>query len=202
MIDNFPKLPYEYDALEPYIDAETMKIHHDKHHAGYFQKLNDALKNYPDIAAKPINEILGSLNEIPEEIQKSVRNSGGGHANHTFFWSSMSPKSEGEPTGKIATSITKTFSSFDKFKELFSDAAATHFGSGWVWLVIDHDQLVITNTNNQDSPISEGQIPILNLDIWEHAYYLKYQNRRAEYINVWWNVVNWSEVEKRFTATS
>lgn len=201
MTDNFPTLPYKYDALEPYIDAETMKIHHAKHHAGYFKKLNDTLKDYPDIASKPINEILSNLNNMSEKIQDSLRNSGGGHANHTFFWSGMAPKSAGEPTGKTAAAITKTFASFNKFKELFSTAAATHFGSGWAWLVLDHSQLVITNTNNQDSPLSQRQTPILNLDVWEHAYYLKYQNRRPEYINAWWNVVNWNEVEKRFTET-
>ncbi len=202
MTDNFPKLPYKYDALEPYIDAETMKIHHDKHHAGYYKKLSDALNDYPDIASKSINEILSNINDVPKEIKDSLRNNGGGHANHNFFWSSMAPKSGGEPTGKIAEAITRTFDSFDKFKELFSTAAASHFGSGWAWLVLDHNQLTITNTNNQDSPLSIGQTPILNLDVWEHAYYLKYQNKRTDFIDAWWNIVNWEKAERRFLEAS
>jgi superoxide dismutase, Fe-Mn family len=202
MTEEFPKLPYEYDALEPYIDAETMKIHHNKHHQGYYSKLMDALKDHPDIASKPINEILSNLKKVPEEIRDAVRNTGGGYANHTFFWDSMAPDSGGEPTNKIAEAITETFGNFDKFKELFSVAAASHFGSGWAWLVLDDNKLAITSTNNQNSPLSTGQTPIVNLDVWEHAYYLKYQNRRADYIDAWWNIVNWEEVEKRFVEAS
>ena len=178
-----------------------MRIHHGKHHQGYVNNLNAALEKYPDLQNKAMVELLADLDAIPADIRTAVRNNGGGHANHSLFWPCMSPQGGGEPTGKLAEAINKSFGSFDNFKEQFSKAAATRFGSGWAWLCVDGgDKLVITNTPNQDSPISEGLVPILGLDVWEHAYYLNYQNRRPDYIAGWWNVVNWDEVAKNLAA--
>lgn len=199
-----PPLPYAYDALEPHIDEQTMRIHHDKHHTGYTTKLNAALENHPDLQGKQPEDLLRDLNAIPEEIRTAVRNNGGGHVNHALFWTVMSPDGGGQPSGALADAISRAFGSFDQFKEQFSDAAAGRFGSGWAWLVVGQGgNLAVTSTPNQDSPLSEGQTPILGLDVWEHAYYLKYQNRRPDYISAWWNVVNWDEVANRYDeATS
>lgn len=190
-----PALPYPYDALEPHIDARTMEIHHSKHHAGYVNKVNAALESFSDLQAKPIGELLRDLSAIPEEIRTAVRNNGGGHANHTLFWTIMAPGTGGEPTGPLADAIAKDFGDFGAFKDQFSTAAATRFGSGWAWLVISQGGgLEVVSTANQDTPLSAGQSPILAIDVWEHAYYLKYQNRRPDYIAAWWNVVNWQQV--------
>ena len=191
-----PKLPYDYNALEPYIDEMTMRIHHTKHHQAYIDKLNGAIKGtkFENI---DVNELLKNLNDVPENIRTAVRNHGGGHSNHTFFWNIMAPKAGGAPTGKIGNEIEKTFTSFDKFKEEFTNAGLNRFGSGWAWLVADSGKLSVMSTPNQDTPISEGKTPILGVDVWEHAYYLKYQNKRADYVTAWWNVVNWDEVAKR-----
>jgi Fe-Mn family superoxide dismutase len=192
-------LPYAYDALEPHIDARTMEIHHSKHHQGYTNNLNAALEKFPELQTKSARELLKSLSALPEEIRTTVRNNGGGYKNHNIFWKVMSPNGGGQPTGKLAVAIDQKFTSFDSFKDLFSKTAATRFGSGWAWLVKDEaGNLSVTSTANQDSPFSDGMIPILGLDVWEHAYYLKYQNRRADYISAWWNVVNWDEVARRF----
>lgn len=193
-----PKLPYAYDALEPYIDAKTMELHYTKHHQTYVTKLNEALAKHPEIADTPLEKLLRDIDKVPEDIRKAVQNHGGGHANHSFFWPIMGPsKGEGNmPSGKTGEAITRAFTDFAKFKEQFATAAASVFGSGWAWLVWDNGKLVITTTANQDSPLMKGQDPVLGLDVWEHAYYLKYQNRRPEYIDAWWNVVNWLEVEK------
>ena len=201
-------LSYSYDALEPYIDAQTMQIHHDKHHATYVEKLNKALEKYPDLQSKSLENLLKDLNSIPEDIRTAVRNHGGGHFNHSFFWKVMDPPSPkasagkgGEPSGDLGGIIKSEFGSFEDFKKKFSDAAATLFGSGWAWLVKSGDgKLSVVPTLNQDSPLSQGLTPLLGLDIWEHAYYLKYQNRRPEYIEAWWNVVNWEQVEENFKA--
>lgn len=201
MAHQVPPLPYAYNALEPHIDEQTMIIHHDRHHATYVNNLNAALEGHTDLASKSIEDLLKSLNDVPESIRTAVRNNGGGHANHTLFWEVLSPNGGGQPTGAVADAINQTFGSFDKFKEEFTKAAAGRFGSGWAWLVVDNaGNLKITSTPNQDSPLSEGQTPILGLDVWEHAYYLKYQNKRPEYIAAFWNVVNWEEVNKRFTV--
>ena len=201
MAFELPKLPYDFNALEPHIDAKTMEIHHDKHHAGYTSNLNAALEKHPELAKKSIEEILGNLNAIPEDIRGAVRNNGGGFFNHSLFWTIMTKGGGGEPQGAVATAIEAAFGNFVKFKETFSKAAATRFGSGWAWLVIKKNSgLEVTSTPNQDSPVSDGLTPILGLDVWEHAYYLKYQNRRPEYIENWWNVVNWDEVSRRFDA--
>lgn len=194
-----PPLPYAYDALSEYIDAETMTLHHDKHHAGYVKNLNEAIASYPELQGMTVEELLSNLDEIPQDIQTTVRNNGGGHANHTMFWSIMTPDSSGEPTGAIAEAINETFGDFETFKQEFNDAGKSQFGSGWAWLVLDKDgNLAVTNTANQDSPISNGSYPIMGNDLWEHAYYLKYQNKRADYLDAWWNVVNWDEVNQRF----
>ncbi|UBF29584.1 superoxide dismutase [Kovacikia minuta CCNUW1] len=194
-----PKLPYAYNALEPFIDARTMKLHHDKHHATYVKNLNTALKEFPDLQQKSIEAILTSLDSVPEQIRTKVRNNAGGHLNHTMFWQIMGPKKGGKPTGAIATAINQTFGSFDAFKQQFNQAGVDRFGSGWVWLVRNpQGQLQITTTSNQDNPITEGLSPIMGNDLWEHAYYLKYQNRRPEYLSNWWNVVNWAEVNRRY----
>ena len=196
-----PDLPYEYSALEPYIDEQTMKLHHGKHHQTYVDKLNAALEGKDDLANKTIEEIIGNLNQIPEDIRQAVRNNGGGHVNHAFFWQIMNPPAGGaggQPEGDLSSAINSTFGSFDEFKNKFAEAAVGRFGSGWAWLIKSNGKLEITSTPNQDSPLSEGQTPVLGLDVWEHAYYLKYQNRRPEYIDAWWNVVNWPEVQKRF----
>ena len=194
-----PALPYEYNALEPYIDEATMKIHHTKHHQAYIDKLNAALKSQPDFAAKvkSAEELISDLSSVPESIRGAVRNHGGGHANHTFFWQVM----RGErmsPSGEISGALGKKFGGLDKFKEMFSASAAGVFGSGWCWLVVDKGELAIVTTPNQDSPLSQGKQPVLGLDVWEHAYYLKYQNKRPDYVSAWWNVVNWQQVEENY----
>ncbi len=199
-----PNLPYAYDALEPHIDAQTMEIHHQKHHGAYLTNLKNALEKYPEIAAKPFEEILGSLSQMPADIRTAVRNNGGGHWNHSFFWPLMKPNGGGEPTGALAQAIRETFGSFSAFQEQFTAAAMGRFGSGWAWLVWQEGKLVIGSTPNQDNPLMDiselrGK-PILGLDVWEHAYYLRYQNRRADYIKAWWNVVNWAQAEANFAA--
>lgn len=192
-------LPYDYAALEPYIDAQTMQLHHDKHHAAYVNNLNGALENYSELQAKSIEELVASLDTVPEAIRTTVRNNAGGHVNHTMFWQIMSPNAGGEPTGAIGEAIASTFGDFDTFKQRFVEAGVKQFGSGWVWLVVNPEhKLQIVTTANQDSPITTGAKPILGNDVWEHAYYLKYQNRRPEYLNAWWNVVNWKEIDRRF----
>jgi Fe-Mn family superoxide dismutase len=196
-----PSLPYAYDALEPHIDARTMEIHHSKHHAGYTNNLNGALEGYPDLQAKSIEEILSDLDAIPESIRMAVRNNGGGFANHTLFWSVMGPDAGGVPGGALAEAINDKFGGFDSFKEQFSKAGATRFGSGWAWLALKSGgELEVLSTPNQDTPLSQGMTPILGLDVWEHAYYLNYQNRRPDYIEAWWNVVNWSVVEQNYIS--
>mgnify|MGYP002623411504 FL=1 len=199
MAYQLPDLPYAYNALEPNIDAQTMEIHYSKHHRGYVDKLNAALDNHPELASKDINSLLSDLSSVPADIRTAVRNNGGGHANHSIFWPCMSPDGGGEPDGPLADAINSAFGDFDSFKGKFSDAAATRFGSGWAWLCVDSNgSLVVTSTPNQDNPVSEGLKPIMGLDVWEHAYYLKYQNRRPDYISAWWNVVNWSQVASNF----
>jgi Fe-Mn family superoxide dismutase len=197
-----PPLPYDFAAIEPYIDAKTMEIHHDKHHAAYVTNLNNALKEHPDLQSKSIEALIADMNAIPESIRTAVRNNGGGHANHSLFWTLLKPGGgSGEPTGKIAQAIESELGGFTAFKEAFTKAATTRFGSGWAWLVLGKDgKLAVTSLPNQDSPIMEGQKPLLGLDVWEHAYYLKYQNRRPEYIGAFWNIINWDEVEKLYTA--
>ena len=192
-------LPYAFDALEPHIDARTMEIHWGKHHQGYTNKLNAAIEKHPELEGKTARELLENLDAVPEDIRTAVRNNGGGYKNHNIFWKTMSPDGGGEPTGKLAEAINKTFGSFEAFKEAFANAAATQFGSGWGWLCKKDDgSLVVASTPNQDNPYSQGLTPLLGLDVWEHAYYLNYQNRRPDYINAWWNVVNWDEVSARF----
>ncbi len=198
MAHELPNLPYAHDALEPHIDARTMEIHHSKHHAGYVAKLNGALEQHADLQGKSVEELITNLGGVPEGIRTAVRNNGGGHANHSLFWTVMGPNGGGAPGGKLGEAINSTFGGFDTFKQQFSDAAAGRFGSGWAWLVVDNGKLAVTSTPNQDSPLTEGKTPILGLDVWEHAYYLKYQNRRPDYIAAWWNVVNWEEVARRF----
>lgn len=201
MAFELPSLPYAYDALEPHIDARTMEIHHTKHHQAYIDKANAALEGHSDLQGKSIEELLADLNALPESIRGAIRNNGGGHANHSLFWTIMAPGAGGAPQDKLSTAIDAAFGSFDKFKEQFAAAGATRFGSGWAWLVRKSDGgLAVMSTANQDSPISEGVTPILGLDVWEHAYYLNYQNRRPDYISAFWNVVNWQEVAKRFDA--
>ena len=196
MAHSVPPLPYDYNALEPHIDEQTMRIHHDKHHAAYVNNLNAALEKHPELQAKSVDDLVKNLGAVPEAIRTAVRNNGGGHLNHTMFWEIMGPGKGGEPTGKIGEAITSAFGSFDTFKEQFAKAATTRFGSGWAWLVSSSGKLAIESTANQDSPIMEGKKPILGLDVWEHAYYLKYQNRRPDYLGAWWNVVNWAEVNR------
>ncbi len=196
-----PDLPYSYDALEPFIDKQTMEIHHQKHHNAYVSKLNAALEGHPELQSKSIEDILKSLSSLPDNIRTAIRNNGGGHYNHTLFWEIMGKGKGGVPSGKIREAIDDEFGSFDNLKDEFSSAAANRFGSGWAWMAIDEaGKLVVNSTPNQDSPISTGQIPILGLDVWEHAYYLKYQNRRPEYIENWWNVLDWDAVNKRFLS--
>ncbi|HOB16311.1 MAG TPA: superoxide dismutase [Defluviitoga sp.] len=196
-----PKLPYAYDSLEPYIDARTMEIHYTKHHATYVNKLNEALAKHPELMNKGIEDLLKDLDNIPSDIREAVRNNGGGHYNHTLFWNIMGPNGSRKPVGKLAQALEKTFGNFEKFKSEFSNSAINRFGSGWAWLVMDnYGHLAVMSTPNQDNPISVGLSPIFGIDVWEHAYYLKYQNRRAEYIESWWNVVNWDEVEKRYLS--
>ena len=196
-----PDLPYGFDALEPHIDAQTMQIHHDKHHQAYVDKANAALEG-TEWADKPVEEVLKNLDSLPSDKQGPVRNNAGGHANHTFFWQIMSPDGGGEPDGSLAEAIDSAFGSFDDFKSQFKEAGVGRFGSGWAWLVHDGSGVKITSTANQDSPISDGQTPLLGVDVWEHAYYLKYQNKRPDYIAAWWNVVDWGTVTERFGAVS
>ncbi len=198
MAHTLPPLPYPANALEPHIDAQTMEIHHGKHHNAYVTNLNAALEKAPELANKPLEELLKNLNAVPESIRTAVRNNGGGHWNHSLFWPSMGPKAGGAPTGKLAEAITASFGDVEKFKEQFNAAGAGRFGSGWVWLVQEGGKLAITSTPNQDNPLMDGKpAPLLGNDVWEHAYYLKYQNRRPDYLKAWWNVVNWAEVAKR-----
>lgn len=200
MAHQLPALPYSFDALEPHIDAKTMEIHHDKHHAAYVTNLNAALEKFPTLQNKSIEALLKEITGVPEEIRTAVRNNGGGHMNHTMFWQLMAPQAGGEPTGALADAINKSFGNFAAFKEQFAKAGMGRFGSGWAWLINQDGKLAIESTANQDQPIMEGKSAILGIDVWEHAYYLKYQNRRADYIAAWWNVVNWAEVAKRFAA--
>ena len=193
-----PRLPYDYTALEPYVDAQTMEIHYTKHHNAYVTKLNGALEKYPELQEKSISELLTDLNALPEDIRTAVRNNGGGHMNHSMFWTIMKNAEGQKPEGDLLSAIEEKFGSFDEFKTVFSDAAATRFGSGWAWLVLKDGKLEVMSTANQDNPVSEGYEPILGLDVWEHAYYLKYQNRRPEYIENWFNVVNWDQVAKLY----
>ncbi len=194
-----PALPYPYNALEPHIDEQTMRIHHDKHHQAYVDNLNKALESHAELQSKSVEDLLKDLNAVPEDIRGAVRNHGGGHANHTQFWVSLSKDGGGEPTAKLGDAVKGAFGTFAAFKEQFSKAAMGRFGSGWAWLCVGKDgKLAVTSTANQDSPISDGMVPLLGLDVWEHAYYLKYQNRRAEYVEAWWNVINWSDVASRF----
>jgi len=194
-----PPLPYPTNALEPSIDAQTMEIHHGKHHAAYVNNLNAALEKAPELQNKSLDDLLKNLNAVPESIRTAVRNNGGGHWNHSMFWQIMSPSGGGKPTGKLADAINSAFGDFERFKEQFNAAGGSRFGSGWAWLVSDGGKLSIVSTPNQDNPIMDGKpAPILGLDVWEHAYYLKYQNRRPDYMKAWWNVVNWPEVAKRF----
>ena len=198
MAFELPNLPYAEDALEPYIDAQTMNIHRTKHHQTYITNLNAAIEKHPELADKSLEELLSDLNAIPEDIRTAVRNHGGGTYNHNLFWVIMGPKMGGSPTGELTKALDSSFGSLDAFKEEFTKAATGRFGSGWAWLVQKGEGLAVVSTANQDSPLSEGMTPILGIDVWEHAYYLKYQNRRPEYISNWWNVVNWEEVSRRF----
>ncbi len=195
-----PPLPYPYDALEPYIDAATMQFHHDRHHQAYVNNLNKALTPYPELHSKCLGELIQNLDQLPATIRTSVRNNGGGHLNHTLFWEIMGPNGGGEPTGPVAQAINDRFGSFDQFKREFEQAGLTLFGSGWVWLVKDNDRLEIMTTPNQDSPLMAGKFPIMGNDVWEHAYYLKYQNRRGDYLKAWWQVVNWTGINLRFES--
>jgi Fe-Mn family superoxide dismutase len=192
-------LPYDYSALEPHIDARTMEIHHTKHHQAYVTNLNKALEGHPSLQDQPVEKLISNLSQVPEEIRRAVRNHGGGHANHSLFWNIMKKDGGGEPGGDLASTINEYFGSFSSFQEQFNQAAGTHFGSGWAWLAMESSgKLIVESTSNQDSPIMSGRIPIMGLDVWEHAYYLNYQNRRPDYISAWWNVVNWDAVASRF----
>jgi Fe-Mn family superoxide dismutase len=196
-----PPLPYAFDALEPHIDAQTMQIHHGKHHQTYVNNLNAALEKAPELQSRSLEELLRNLGGAPEAVRTAIRNNGGGHWNHSLFWQLMAPRAGSQPSGPLGEAIASSFGGFDKFKEQFAAAAAGRFGSGWVWLLNEGGKLTITSTPNQDNPIMEGKAPqsiLLGLDVWEHAYYLKYQNRRPDYVTAWWNVVNWPEVAKRF----
>jgi superoxide dismutase, Fe-Mn family len=196
MAHTLPPLPYDFGALEPHIDTQTMQIHHGKHHQAYVTNLNAALEKHPDLQNKSVEDLIRGISTVPEDIRTAVRNNGGGHANHTMFWQLMAPGAGGAPTGRVADGIKAAFGSFDTFKEQFAKAGVGRFGSGWAWLIDAGGKLVIESTPNQDSPLMDGKKPILGLDVWEHAYYLKYQNRRPDYITAWWNVVNWAEVNK------
>lgn len=200
MAYELPKLAYAYDALEPHIDARTMEIHHTKHHQAYITNLNGALDKHPELAKKSLESLLSDLNSVPEDIRTAVRNHGGGTWNHSMFWEIMSPKKGGAPKGELAKAIDASFKSFDAFREDFAKAANGRFGSGWAWLVKKGSGLAVVSTANQDNPFSDGVTPILGVDVWEHAYYLHYQNRRADYVTAWWNVVNWDAVAERFAA--
>ncbi|MER3407042.1 MAG: superoxide dismutase [Patescibacteria group bacterium] len=196
---SLPNLPYSYDALEPYIDKMTMEIHHTKHHQTYINNLNSALEKYPEFHNLELEQILKNLNQLPEEIRSSVRNNGGGHSNHSLFWEIMKPNGGGEPQGELRKAIEENFGSFENFKNLFSETAIKHFGSGWAWLVLTSEKkLKVYSLLNQDNPLMNGDLPIMGLDVWEHAYYLKYQNRRAEYVQNWWNIVNWEKIEENY----
>ena len=198
MTFELPTLPYSYNALEPYIDTETMHLHHDKHHATYVNNLNAALQSHPFVNL-PVEEVVRRINEVPENVRTAVRNNGGGHVNHTMFWEIMIPGGSKTPAGELATAINAKFGSLEAFKTTFNDAGVKRFGSGWAWLILNKNgELEVTSTANQDSPFMEGTFPVLGNDVWEHAYYLKYQNRRPDYLNAWWNVVNWDEVAKRY----
>jgi Fe-Mn family superoxide dismutase len=200
MAFTLPPLPYAFDALEPSIDAQTMQIHHDKHHQAYVNNLNAALEKAPELQGKSLDDLMRGINSVPESVRTAVRNNGGGHWNHSLFWQIMGPKSGGSPAGPLADAINSAFGSLDKFKEQFAAAAGSRFGSGWAWLVNDGGKLSITSTPNQDNPLMEGKSAILGVDVWEHAYYLKYQNRRPDYVKAWWDVVNWNAVAERFKA--
>ena len=200
MAYTLPQLPYPNNALEPHIDAKTMEIHHTKHHQAYINKANNALKDHPELEKLSVEELLKDIAKVPEAIRTALRNNAGGHANHSLFWTVMAPKAGGEPGGDLAAAINSAFGGFTQFKEKFAAAAATRFGSGWAWLIVDGGKLEVISTPNQDSPLMEGKTPILGLDVWEHAYYLNYQNRRPDYVAAFWNVVNWPEVAKRFAA--
>jgi Fe-Mn family superoxide dismutase len=198
MAHEVPPLPYDYQALEPHIDEQTMRIHHDTQHAAYVTNLNAALEKHPELQQKSVDDLVRGISSVPEDIRTAVRNNGGGHVNHTMFWQVMGPGKGGNATGAVGDAIRASFGSFDSFKEQLAKAGVTRFGSGWAWLIDAGGKLVIESTANQDSPLMEGKKPILGVDVWEHAYYLKYQNRRPDYIAAWWNVVNWDEVNKRF----
>lgn len=206
MAYTLPNLPYSYDALEPHLDAKTMEIHHSKHHQTYITKVNAALEGHSDLASKDVNDLIADLASVPESARMAVRNNGGGHANHSFFWSILSPEGGGEPVGKLAEAITSEFGSFDAFKQKFADAGANRFGSGWAWLSVKEDKsLCVCSTPNQDSPLMTGTVecpgtPLIGLDVWEHAYYLKYQNKRPDYIAAFWNVVDWKKAEENYLA--
>lgn len=200
MTFQLPELPYAYDALEPYIDVETMHFHHDKHHQAYVNNLNSALENHPEWQEKSIEEILTHLDDLPKEIRGAVQNNGGGHYNHSLFWEIMAPNAGGNPTGEVKDAIEEAFGSFDNLKAEFKKAALGRFGSGWAWVVVDNGKLAVTSTLNQDNPISDGKTPILGVDVWEHAYYLKYQNLRGDYVDAFWNVVNWDKVNELYKA--
>lgn len=199
MAFELPQLPYAEDALEPHIDKETMNIHHTRHHNTYVTNLNNALAGNEELLSKSVEEVVSNLDAVPESARTAVRNNGGGHANHSLFWTILSPNGGGAPSGELADAINSKFGSFESFKEEFAKAATTRFGSGWAWLVVNNGEVEVTSTPNQDSPLMEGKTPILGLDVWEHAYYLKYQNKRPDYIGAFWNVVNWDEVSKRYS---
>jgi len=202
MAYQLPKLPYDYKALEPHIDALTMETHHSKHHQTYVTKLNEALEGHEDWQQLEINDLVARLNELPESIRTAVRNNGGGHLNHSLFWELMSPTPKAEPTGKLAAAINETFGSLESFKEQFKQAALGRFGSGWAWLVMDQGRLAVVSTANQDNPVTEGKEVLIGIDVWEHAYYLKYMNKRPDYVDAWWSVLDWKKVEERFEALS
>ncbi len=201
MAHELPPLPYGYDALEPHIDKQTMTLHHDKHHAAYVNNLNAALEKHPELGSKSAEDLIRDLSAVPEDIRTTVRNNGGGHVNHSMFWKIMKPGGGGEPKGQLADLLRQSFGDFESFKKQFNEAGTKQFGSGWVWLIRARDgKLQVTSTANQDNPMSQGSFPVMGNDVWEHAYYLKYQNRRPEYLAAWWNVVNWDEVQKRFES--
>ena len=199
MAFELPPLPYDYSALEPYIDTQTMQLHHDKHHAAYVNNLNAALKDNSQFTSMNVDDLMRHINDVPDSARTAVRNNGGGHSNHSMFWQIMKPNGGGQPSGALASAIDSTFGSFDAFKTQFNDAGVKRFGSGWTWLVLDQNgKLSVISSANQDSPLMEGNYPVMGNDVWEHAYYLKYQNRRPDYLNAWWNVVNWDEIAKRY----
>ena len=198
MAHSVPPLPYDYNALEPHIDEQTMRIHHDKHHAAYVNNLNAALEKHPELAGKSVEELVTGISTVPEDIRAAVKNNGGGHINHTMFWEIMGPGKGGEPTGRVGDAIKSSFGDFEKFKTQMNDAGVKRFGSGWAWLIDAGGKLTIESTANQDSPLMEGKKTLIGIDVWEHAYYLKYQNRRPDYLAAWWSVVNWDAVNNRF----